>query len=79
MSDMSEMTEPEPTWKIIDVVTVHGHGRVVIPKEIRERLRLKDGDKAMWVKDRDRFVLERVSGERALQWEKGPRYEVKRG
>lgn len=40
---MKEMTE-------IGITVVHGDGRTQIPKDIRDMLRISDGDKILWLR-----------------------------
>jgi len=42
--------------------TLSSKGQVTIPRAIRERLRLKPGDRVMFVEREDMVVLEPVSG-----------------
>lgn len=36
---------------LIDVMKVHGHGKIVIPEEIRKQDNIKDGDKMAFYRD----------------------------
>jgi len=42
---------------IIAVVKVHGKGRIQIPKEVREILGVKDGDRVYFVLDPSRRIF----------------------
>lgn len=57
-------------WKLIDVVKVHGHGRIVIPQDARKEMGIKDGDKVAVYRDfQGRFVFSKIESST-----KGPRY-----
>jgi len=48
---------PEVKGKIIGVRTIQDRGRVQIPKIIRDKLQLKDGDQAYWVESNGKFHI----------------------
>jgi len=49
----------------INITRVHSNGRVQIPVEIREELKLSDGDKDYWFQDsQDRVFIEKLGAER---------------
>jgi AbrB family looped-hinge helix DNA binding protein len=59
-------TKYQPTDKIIGEIlgvrVVQNHGRIQLPKTVREKLLIKDGDKAYWIEDTDgRITLRKVS------------------
>lgn len=48
-------------WTLIDVVKVHGHGRVVIPQDVRNEMKVKDGDKMAFYRDFEgRFFIVKI-------------------
>lgn len=42
---------------IVGVRQLQNRGRVQIPKVVREKLRIKDGDNVYWVEDKGRFYI----------------------
>lgn len=57
-------------WTLIDVMKVHGHGRVVIPQEVREKMEIKDGDKVAFYRnfEGEHFIV------KVTEAKKGPKY-----
>jgi len=45
------------TATIIAISTVFQFGKTTIPKEVREKLELKDGDKILWHLNEDNHVV----------------------
>jgi AbrB family looped-hinge helix DNA binding protein len=50
----------------IDMGTISARGQVAIPAEIREKMRLKEGEKILFVLEGDSLLMKKVS---ALSWE----------
>ncbi|OYD16952.1 hypothetical protein CH330_01400 [candidate division WOR-3 bacterium JGI_Cruoil_03_51_56] len=64
------MSEVSKGWKLIDVVKVHGKGRIVIPQDVRKEMDVKDGDKVAVYRDfTGRFFFSKIESST-----KGPRY-----
>ena len=64
------MSESSKGWKLIDVMKVHGKGRIVIPQDARKEMGVKDGDKVAVYRDlQGRFFLSKIEAST-----KGPRY-----
>lgn len=56
-----EMRIPMKDFIEVAVTTVYGGGSVQLPKEIREVLEIKDGDKILWIrKGRTEYTFRKV-------------------
>ena len=53
------------------IVTIDKYGRVVIPKEVRDELRLEAGDSLALESEGERVTLQRVRGGTPLRKERG--------
>ena len=51
---------------MIEVTKMSSKGQVVIPKEIRENLKLKEGDKLIAYNKGDLIILRRLEGEESI-------------
>ncbi len=47
--------------EIIEIGTMSSRGQVVIPTDIRERMRLKEGSKVLFVMSDDSLLIKRVN------------------
>ena len=48
--------------EIVGVRQIQDHGRIQIPKMVRNKLQLKDGDNAYWIEDKEgKIVLRKAS------------------
>jgi AbrB family looped-hinge helix DNA binding protein len=48
-------------YREVGITTVYGNGSVQLPKEVREALEIKDGDKILWIKKGEReFTFRKV-------------------
>lgn len=47
--------------EVLGVRLVQNHGRIQIPKTVREKLQINDGDKAYWIENDGRILLKKVS------------------
>jgi bifunctional DNA-binding transcriptional regulator/antitoxin component of YhaV-PrlF toxin-antitoxin module len=57
MSGRARYTAP-PT--IAGVSRVYQHGKTQVPAEVREALRLKDGDRILWCEEGSRIYVKRL-------------------
>ena len=58
-------------WRLIDVSKVHGNGKVVIPRDARITMGVKDGDKVAFYQDSEgRIYIEKIA-----MSTKGPRFD----
>ena len=48
--------------EILGVRQIQDHGRIQIPKIVRDRLELKDGDSAYWIEDNEGKIVLRKAG-----------------
>ena len=54
---MSYKTTVEIKGRIIGVRTLQDRGRVQIPKLIRDKLKLSDGDQVYWVESEGKYLI----------------------
>lgn len=47
--------------KVIDIGTVSARGQVAIPTEIRDKMKLKEGEKVLFVLEEDTLLVKKVS------------------
>ncbi|MEK6982941.1 MAG: AbrB/MazE/SpoVT family DNA-binding domain-containing protein [Nanoarchaeota archaeon] len=52
---------------MLEVITMSSKGQLVIPREIREEMRLEKQDKFVVVHDKDNILLKRISREEAAK------------
>ena len=52
---------------MLEVITMSSKGQLVIPREIREEMRLEKRDKFIVVHDKDSILLKRISKEEAAK------------
>ena len=52
----------EKTDEILGVRQIQDHGRIQVPKIIRDKLQLKDGDSAYWIEDKEGKIVLRKAG-----------------
>ena len=52
--------------EIIEIGTISSRGQIAIPSDIREKLRLREGEKVLFVLEGDSLLLKKVS---SLSWE----------
>lgn len=54
------MVRYEQTRKIVALSKVYQHGKTQIPKDVRESLNIRDGDKLLWVREEGKWVVEKA-------------------
>ena len=54
------MKRYEVRRKIIHISRVYDYGKTTIPKEVREKLRIKDGDKLIWYEEDGRVFVKKL-------------------
>ena len=53
----------------VQISRVYGEGRTTIPKEIRERLKITDGDKLLWyINEKGEVCVKKVEERRFREW-----------
>ena len=62
MSDTKYQITEKIEGEILGVRQVQDHGRIQVPKIIRDILQLNDGDNAYWIKDKEGKIVLRKAG-----------------
>jgi len=61
MSTYKYQTTERIEGEILGVRQIQEHGRIQVPKIIRDKLQLRDGDNAYWIEDREgKIVLKKA-------------------
>jgi len=55
--------------EILGVAKVHGNGRIQLPKQVRERLKVEDGDYVYFYVEKGKIVVEKSSGEKSFSYD----------
>jgi len=55
--------------EVLGVAKVHGGGRIQLPKSVRERLKVKDGDHVYFYVEKGKIVIEKSSCEKSFSYD----------